>query len=112
MQKTRTGLNLSVFGNVQQLFKLDTGAQCNVLPKAASDMITTKPLQSSSAKLESYTKTRIKPVGKYELPCWVCGLEYQVCFEVVDGKRALQQIVQEPQCFQLWTQKRHSTKSS
>ena len=41
------------FGNVQELFKLDTGAQCNVLPKAAYDKITTKPLQSSSAKLES-----------------------------------------------------------
>ena len=38
-------------GNVQELFKLDTGAQCNVLPKAAYDMITTKPLQSTSAKL-------------------------------------------------------------
>ncbi|KAK2551969.1 hypothetical protein P5673_026966 [Acropora cervicornis] len=47
------------FGNVQALFKLDTGAQCNVLPKAAYDKITTIPLQSSSAKLESYTKTRI-----------------------------------------------------
>ena len=61
MQKTRTGLRLA---NVQELFKLDTGAQFNVLPKAAYDKITTKPLQSSSAKLESYTKTCIKPVGK------------------------------------------------
>ena len=73
------------FGNVQELFKLDTGAQSNVLPKAAYDKITTKPLQSSSAKLESYTKTRIKPVGKCELPCWVRGEEYQVCFQVADG---------------------------
>ena len=64
------------FGNVQELFKLDTGAQCNVLPKAAYDKITTKPLQSSSAKLESYTKTCIKPVGKCELPCWARGEEY------------------------------------
>ena len=74
------------FGNVQELFKLDTGAQYNVLPKAAYDKITTKPLQSSSAKFESYTETRIKPVGKCELPCWVRGAEYQVCFQVVDGK--------------------------
>ena len=73
------------FRNVQEWFKLDTGAQCNVLPKAAYDKITTKPLQSSSEKLESYTKTRIKPVGKCELPCWVGGEEYQVCFQVVDG---------------------------
>ena len=64
------------FGNVQELFKLDAGAQCNVLPKAAYDKIPTKPLQSSSAKSESYTKTRIKPVGNFELPCWVRGEDY------------------------------------
>ena len=28
---------------------------------------------------------RIKPVGKCELPCWVHGEKYQVCFQVVDG---------------------------
>ena len=73
------------FGTVQEVFKLDTGAQCNVLPKAAYDKITTNPLQPSSARLESYSKTCIRPVGKCELPCWVCGERYQVCFQVVDG---------------------------
>ena len=73
------------FGNVQELFKLDTRAQCNVLHEAAYKKITTKPLQASSAKLESYTKTRIKPVAKSELPCWVRGEKYQVCFQVVNG---------------------------
>ena len=29
------------FGNVQELFKLDTGAQCNVLRKAAYEKIKT-----------------------------------------------------------------------
>ena len=29
------------FGTVQEVFKLDTGAQCNVLPKDAYDKITT-----------------------------------------------------------------------
>ena len=33
------------FGTVQEVFKLDTGAQWNVLPKAAYDKITTNPLQ-------------------------------------------------------------------
>ena len=45
------------FGNVQEECKLATGAQCNALPKAAYDQITTKPLQPSSARLESYSKT-------------------------------------------------------
>ena len=70
------------FGNVQELFKLDTGAQCNVLPTAAHDKVTTKPLQSLSAKLESYTKMCIKPVGKCKLPCWVHREKYHVFFQV------------------------------
>ncbi|PFX19094.1 Retrovirus-related Pol polyprotein [Stylophora pistillata] len=73
------------FGTVQEVFKLDTGAQCNVLPKAAYDKITTNPLQPSSARLESYSKTFIRPVRKCELPCWVRRERYQVCFQVVDG---------------------------
>ena len=73
------------FGNVKEVFKLDTGAQCNVLPKTLYDKITVKPLQSSSAKLESYAKTCIKPVGKCELSCWVLGKKYQACFQVVNG---------------------------
>lgn len=73
------------FGTVQEVVKLDTAAQCNVLPKAAYDKITTNPLQPSSARLESYSKTCIRPVRKCELPCWVRGERYQVCFQVVDG---------------------------
>ena len=73
------------FGNVKEVFKLDTGAQCNVLPKAVYDKITTIPLLPSSARLESYTKTCIKPVGRCELTCWVRGHKHQVLFQVVDG---------------------------
>ena len=54
------------FGSIQEVFKLDTGASphCNVFPKVAYDKITTKPLQSSTTRLESYSKTCIRPVGK------------------------------------------------
>ena len=74
------------FGSIQEVLKLDigAGAHCNVLPKAAYDKITTKPLQLSTARLESYSKTCIRPVGKCELPCWVRGKRYHVCFQVVD----------------------------
>ena len=51
------------FGNVKEVFKLDTGAQCNVLPKTVYDKITTMPLLPSSARLESNSKTCIKPWG-------------------------------------------------
>ena len=35
--------------------------------------ITTKPLQPSSTRYESYSKTCIRPVGKCELLCWARG---------------------------------------
>ena len=38
------------FGNIQIVFKLDTGAQCNVLPKCIYDRITSEPLPSPSGK--------------------------------------------------------------
>ena len=38
------------FGSIQEVFKLDNGAQCNVLPKVAYDKITSKPLQPSLAR--------------------------------------------------------------
>lgn len=37
------------FGNVKEVFKLDTGAQCNVLPKTVYDKITTMLLLPSLA---------------------------------------------------------------
>ena len=58
------------FENIKEVFKLDTGAQCNALPKSVYEKITTKPFKPSSARLESYSKTCIKSVGKCELPCW------------------------------------------
>ena len=73
------------FGSVKEVFKLDTGAQCNVLPKTVYDKITTMPLLPSLARLESYSKTCIKPVGRCELTCWVRGHKHQVLFQVVDG---------------------------
>ena len=67
------------------MFKLDTGAQCKVFPKTVYDKITTIPLLPSSARLESYSKTCIKPVGKCELTFWVRGHKHQSLFQVVDG---------------------------
>ena len=68
------------FGSIQEVFKLDNGAQYNVLAKVAYDKITTKHLEPSLARLESCSKTCIRPVGKCELPCWVRGEWCQVSF--------------------------------
>ena len=53
--------------------------------KTVYDKITTMPLLPSLARLESYSKTCIKPVGRCELTCWVRGHKHQVLFQVVDG---------------------------
>ena len=43
------------------------------------------PLLPSLARLEIYSKTCIKPVGRCELTCWVRGHKHQVLFQIVDG---------------------------
>lgn len=73
-----SGVETVDFGNVKEVFKLDTGGQGNVLPKTVYDKITAMPLLPSSARLESYSKTSIEPVGKCELTCWVRGQKHQV----------------------------------
>ena len=70
-----------IFGSIQGVFKLANEAWCNVLPKAAYDKITTKPLQPSSTRYESCSKTCIRPVGKCELPCWARGKGIKYIFK-------------------------------
>ena len=74
-------VEIVIFGSIQGVFKLDIKAQCNVLPKVAYDKITTKPLQPSSTRYESCSKTCIRPVGKCELPCWARGKGIKYIFE-------------------------------
>ena len=68
------------FGNVKIAFKLDTGAQCNVLPKTIYDQITSEPLNPSNARLETCAKTHIRPVGKCDFICKIRGKKYNVPF--------------------------------
>ena len=47
--------------------KLDTGAQCNVLPLHVYKQISNKPLQRSKSRLVSYSGHRLDTVGKVTL---------------------------------------------
>ena len=49
------------------------------------DKITSKPLQPSLTRLESCSEICNRPVGKYQLPCWVRGERYQIRYQVFDG---------------------------
>ena len=76
------------FGDVSIDFKLDTGAQCNVMPLEVYNRISTEPLLPSTACLESYTKSQIVPQGKAVLPVTVKDVTHQVTFQVVHGDYA------------------------
>ena len=51
------------------LFKIDTGAQCNVLSKAMFNAVSKAPLTKSNAKLVVLRGHRIVPLGKTTLVC-------------------------------------------
>lgn len=69
-------------------FKLDTGAQCNILPEHIVTKITNEPLKPSKVKLRSYTKELLKPVGEIELCCFWKKTKYKLNFQVVRGDYA------------------------
>ena len=51
------------------LFKIDTGAQCNVLSKPMFNAVSKAPLTKSNAKLVAFGGDRIVPLGKTTLVC-------------------------------------------
>ena len=69
------------FGSIQGVFKLDNGAQCNVLPIWPNYI---KTVATILGKIRNALQNFIRPVGKYELPCWVREERYQICFQVFD----------------------------
>lgn len=64
-------------------FKLDTGAQVNVLPLNVIKHSNVK-IESSKLTLKTYTNARIPVVGKVEITCQTNNTERKVEFQVVD----------------------------
>ena len=52
----------------QTTFKLDTGAQCNVISKHKYDQISTKALLPSHPRLVAFGGTLLHPCGKATIP--------------------------------------------
>ena len=65
-------------------FKLDTGAQCNVISKDKYNQISTKPLRPSHARLMAFGGAKLNPCGKTTISCRHKDKQYAVEFEVVD----------------------------
>ena len=64
-------------------FKLDTGAQCNVISKHKYDQISTKPLLPSHARLVAFGGTPLHPCGKATIPCQYKNKQYAIEFEII-----------------------------
>lgn len=74
-----------MINNYPIIFKLDTGAQCNVLPKYLYDRISQKELDNTNVRLKSYTKEIIKPLGQTVLLCNWRGEKRELVFQVITG---------------------------
>ena len=65
-------------------FKIDTGAQCNVIPKQRYLQVSKAPLQKSTANLMAFGGSKLTTCGKAILPCQYNGKKYNIEFEVLD----------------------------
>ena len=66
-------------------FKIDTGAQCNVLSQQTYERISSEPLTKSQAKLVAFGGQRIRSLGKSNILCEHKGKYHTIEFEVVSN---------------------------
>ena len=76
-------ITLSLNGQKTKL-KIDTGAQCNVIPKQKYLTVCKAPLLKSTAKLTAFGGHRLLTCGKAIIPCTYNGNQYMIEFEVID----------------------------
>ena len=78
-------INLETVGK-NICYKIDTGAQVNVLPKKHFDKLKPRPpLKTTSVKLSAYNDTSIPVAGKSIIPLVHKGVKYYVLFIVVSS---------------------------
>lgn len=67
-------------------FKLDTGAECNVLAERSyRSLETNSRLKVSSCKLLTYSGHQMSPVGKATLTCEYKGRSHLIDFQIIDA---------------------------
>lgn len=67
-------------------FKIDSGAQCNVIPIDLCKKLNIKECAKSNVILKNYNQQKIKTIGKVKLKCKIGNIEKEVDFEIFDGK--------------------------
>lgn len=78
-------LKLTDYKDKKIAFKIDTGAQCNVIPSKVYDKIGIKEIENTNVKLSSYTGEKIETRGKVKLNCKVGNIIKQLEFQVFQG---------------------------
>ena len=83
---TKKNWNVTVTINKQPVqFKIDTGAQCNVISSQTYHQLSQTPPQTSKARLVAFGGNRMNPIGKTTLLCTYKEKFWPVEFEVVDN---------------------------
>lgn len=86
-------------------FKLDTGAECNVLPKHIVDRLHLKIDKTVTKNLITYSGHRITVLGELLVRCGIKNINTEIVFKVIDsnatpilGKRTCQELnlIQRP----------------
>ena len=85
--------------NVKFDVKIDTGAQCNVLPKSLCDKLKVGAIEKSKARLVSYTGHKLNTIGKVTITASVRNKYHPITFQVVDAP--VMAVMGLPTCLEL-----------
>ena len=86
------------------VFKLDTGAECNVISKEVYDSVSKQPLQKTRTKLVAFGGHKLNPCGKAHILCEYKGRYRVLEFMIVDGN--VQNVLGKRSCSELKLVKR------
>ena len=86
------------------VFKLDTGAECNVISKEVYDSVSKQPLQKTRTKLVAFGGHKLNPCGKAHVLCEYKGRYRVLEFMIVDGN--VQNVLGKRSCSELKLVKR------
>ena len=80
-------------------FKLDAGAECNIISKGVYNSVSKHPPQRTRTKLIAFGKHKLNPCGKAHLLCEYRGKYRVLEFIIVDGN--IQNVLRKKSCSEL-----------
>lgn len=83
-QKVKDWKVTIALNNQKIVFKIDTGAQCNVISKCRYHQVCKQSLQKSTGNLVAFGDHKLNTVGKASIRCQYKGSQYTIEFEITD----------------------------